>query len=267
MQIVARPDGSRWAPFGGEWVQVFTRAEFLRERWDYRHGEHVSIFGPTQIAGKTRLMFDLLDATDTSRLSRPPTMLVAKPRDPTVAAGIRRLGYAETDRWPPKRNWARYFGVGQDPVGYAFWPKHLRNATADQNDEHIYRAFQPAVQDMFWSGNTITVADELYHLLAVLRMYPEVNRHLTQGQGMGAGIWFGTQRPAGTQQGSLPGFVFNSPTHTFLSRDPVSTNRKRFAEIGGVDPAIIEGATYQMPPYTFLYIHRNGPRICVVEAS
>lgn len=241
---------------------MFTRDEFLRERWDYSPGEHVSIFGPTQLAGKTRLMFDLLSATDTSFCKIPPTMLVAKPRDRTVVAGIQRLGYKEIKQWPPSKGW-----FSDDPPGYAYWPRHLKNVPSEQNDEHISAMFDPAFRGLYWSGDTILVADELYHLLAVLKRYGDVNRHLTQGQGMGSAIWFGTQRPAGTQQGSLPGFVFNSPTHTFLSRDPVSTNRKRFQEIGGIDTGIIEDATYSMPPYTFFYIHRNGPKICVVEAA
>jgi hypothetical protein len=262
VHVTTRPDGTRWTALGGQWVQVFTRSEFLHERWDYQNGEHVSIFGPTQIAGKTRLMFDLLAHTDTSGLRLPPTMLVAKPRDMTVVGGIQRLAYKETDRWPPKRGWFR-----KTPPGYAYWPPHLRDVTPEENDEHIARMFRPAVHELFWRGDTITVADELYHLLAVLRLYGDVNRHLTQGMGMGSGIWFGTQRPAGTQQGSLPGFVFNSPTHTFLSRDPVEANRKRFREIGGVSTDIVEEATYTMPPFWFFYIHRNGPKICIVEAA
>lgn len=263
MYVTARPDGSRWTGLGGEWVQVFTRDEFLRERWDYQPGEHTSIIGPTQLAGKTRLLTDLLAHTDTSWCSKPPVMLVAKPRDRTVSAGIARLGWKETDRWPPKR---RMF-YNEEPPGWAFWPKHLKDVPSEVNDEHLRRTFDPAWRDMFWSGNTIIVADELYHLLAVLGQYGDVNRHLTQGGGMGSGIWFATQKPSGTQQGALPGFVFNSPTHSFFARDPVLTNRKRFAEVGGVDPRIIEEATFSMPPYTFLYIHRNGPRLAIVEAA
>src|SRR6266487_6377678 len=74
------------------------------------------------LAGKTRLMFDLLSATDTSFCSSPPTMLVAKPRDQVVTAGIARLGYKEIDRWPPRKSW-----FGEPPAGYAYWPKHLTN--------------------------------------------------------------------------------------------------------------------------------------------
>ncbi len=262
MQVTARPDGTRWTAFGGEWVQVFGRQEFMRERWSYGPGEHLSIMGPTQSAGKTTLLWDLLAATDTSWCRIPPTMLIAKPRDKVVAAGISRLGYRETSRWPPRNGW-----FSDEPAGYAYWPRHLRNVDSEDNDKHISAMFRPAVHQLYWSGDSITVADELYHLLAVLKMYGDVNRHLTQGGGMGSGIWFATQRPAGTQQGALPGFVFNSPTHTFLSRDPVRSNRKRFGEIGGVDPEIIEHATYTMPPFAFLYIHRSGPKMCVVEAS
>jgi hypothetical protein len=262
VHVTTRPDGTRWSAFGGEWVQVFTRAEFLAERWDYQPGEHVSLFGPTQLAGKTRLLFDLLANTDTSWCSRPPMMLVAKPRDRVVAAGIARLGWRETSQFPPRKGLFR-----DDPPGWAYWPPHLKSATSEANDEHISAQFAPAFHQQFWAGDTITVADELYHLLAVLKRYGDVNRHLTQGGGMGSGLWFATQRPAGTQQGALSGFVFNSPTHTFLSRDPVATNRKRFSEIGGVDTDIIEHATYSMPPFTFFYIHRNGPKICVVEAA
>lgn len=263
MYVTARPDGSRWTGLGGEWVQVFTRDEFLRERWHYQPGEHVSIIGPTQLAGKTKLLFDLLAATDTSWCAKPPTMLVAKPRDKTVAAGVARLGYQETDRWPPRRGgWFR-----EEPPGYAYWPKHLRDVPSEVNDAHISQKFDPAFRDLFWTGDTILVADELYHLLAVLGRYGDVNRHLTQGGGMGSGIWFATQKPSGTQQGALPGFVFNSPTHSFFSRDPVQDNRRRFAEVGGVNPKIIEDATFGMPPFWWLYIHRVGPKLAVVEAA
>jgi hypothetical protein len=261
--VVARPDGTRVTPLGGEWVQVFTRHEFLTERWHYGAGEHTSLIGPTQLAGKTTLLCDLLGHTDTSWCARPPTMLVAKPRDKVVAAGIERLGWTETDRWPPRRSWWRR----EKPSGYAYWPKHLKDVPSEVNDAHISAKFDPAFRDLFWTGDTITVADELYHLLAVLRRYGDVTRHLTQGGGMGSGLWFATQKPSGTQQGALPGFVFNSPTHSFFSRDPVKDNRRRFAEVGGVDPAIIEEATYTMPPFWWLYIHRVGPKLAIIEAA
>lgn len=261
-RIVRRPDGSRWTVLGGQSVPVYRRSEFLSERWDYRQGEHVAIFGPTQLSGKTRLMFDLLETTDSSELSLPPTMLVAKPRDVTVQAGIARLGYTETDRWPARR---RMFS--EAPPGYAFWPKHLKDEDPKTNNEQLADKFRAVMHETFWKGNSITVADELYHLVAIFKMSDDINRHLTQGHGMGSALWYATQRPSGTQQGALSGFVFNSATHTFVARDPVGANRKKYADIGGVPTEIVEDATYMMPPFNFLYIHRSGPKLCIVEAK
>jgi len=260
LRVEADVDGSRFVELGGTPVQVFNREEFLRERLDYKTGEHVSILGPTQIAGKTRLMFDLLGAIDTSEMSHPPVMLVAKPRDRTVAAGVAKLGWQETPDWPPRRKWWR-----PKPNGYAYWPPHLRGVETSANNDYLAYKFGMAVDDLFWRGDGLLVADELYHLFAVFRMQPEMNRHLTQGQGMGAGIMFGTQRPGGTQQGGLSGFVFNSPTHTFVARDPVKSNQKKLGDIGGVDNDITEDAARRLPPFWWLYIHRAGPKLCVIE--
>src|SRR5882672_5636356 len=135
MHIVARSDGTRWTSLGGTWVQVFTRKEFLTTRWNYLYGEHVSIFGPTQLAGKTKLLFDLLASTDMTGLKKPPVMLVAKPRDKTVAAGIARLGWSETSKWPPRKH------LFSQPEGYALWPKHLSSVSTAQNNAHIEAVF------------------------------------------------------------------------------------------------------------------------------
>jgi hypothetical protein len=243
-------------------VARFSRAEFLASYWNYRPGEHVSLIGPTQQAGKTRMLFDLLGATDWSWCSVPPTVLVAKPRDSTVAAGTGRLGWEVTSRWPPRK---KVFSA--QPPGYAMWPKHLKDATVEQNNAHLRTAFEPAIQDHFWKGNSLIVADEVYYLSSVLGMDDLLIRHWTQGMGMGAGLWSATQRPSGTSGKPIPGFMYNSATHTFLARDPDKRNRQRFAEIGGVDPELIEYTTMNLAPFQFLYIHRAGPYMAIVEAA
>jgi hypothetical protein len=251
---------------GGTWVQVFTRAEFLTTRWQYGDGEHVAVFGPTQISGKTRLLFDLLAHTDTTEMIYPPVVLVAKPADKTVQADLVRLGYERTKVWPPRHGWVR-----RDlPAGYAFWPEHDPAMSSKANTARVGERFRAAIDHQFWLGRrgpTITVADELYGLVATYGLMPEITRHLTQGMGMGAGLWFATQRPSGTQAAALSGFVFNSATHTFVARDPVRSNRKKYADIGGVESEILEEATTALPPFAFFYVHRNGPRMCVVLAK
>jgi len=236
----------------------FTREEFLRERWNYQPGEHVSLITPTQ-NGKTTMLFDLLKWTDTSWTTIPPTMLVAKPRDATVARGLDALDYREVRAWPPRRRpWQ------DEPPGYGLWPAHLRGATPAENNAHLAAAFRPALQDLFWKGNSIAIADEMYHLCAVLDLQEEMTRHWTQGAGMGSGLWSATQKPSGTQQGTIPSFMYSSPTHTFLGRDPDERNRKRFGEIGGVSPRDIENAVMKLDRFEWLYIHRDGPMMCIV---
>lgn len=239
----------------------FGREEFLTERWNYRPGEHVGFTAPTQ-NGKTTMMFDLLRHTDTSWCSIPPVVLVGKPADPVVADGIENLGYKEISSWPPrKKTW-----FSEQPPGYALWPRHLMDVEPEVDNAHVARNLIPALMETFRRGNSITVADESYYLCVELGLAPMLTRHWTQGAGMGSGLWDGTQKPSGTTQGSIPTFRYNSATHTFLGRDPDKRNRDRFAEIGGVDPKMVGETVMNLGKYEWLYIHRDGPTMCIIES-
>lgn len=235
----------------------FDRDEFLSGRFDYRPGEHVSVIEPTQ-GGKTTLLFRLLESIPEQK--NPPVMLVAKPRDRTVSEGIERLGYEEIATWPPKRRWLR-----EAPPGYALWPRHVKGDMA-RTKAHLGDQFRRCLQDMFWRGDSVVVADEVYYLSVVLNLQEELTNHWTQGAGMGAALWSATQKPSGTQQGTIPGFMYSAAVHSFLGRDPDKRNRDRFAEIGGVDPKMIAAETMNLRRFEKLYINRNGPTLCVVGA-
>lgn len=241
-------------------IARFSREEFLTDYWDYRPGQHVSLIAPTQ-NGKTTMMFDLLRHTDTSWCRLPPVMLVAKPQDPVVAGGLAELEYREVDTWPPRRPW-----FNEPPAGYGYWPKHLKNVPPSTNNAHLTERFRPALRELFWRGNSICVADEIYHLCAVLNLNEELTQHWTQGAGMGSGLWSATQKPSGTQQGTIPSFMYNSPTHTFLGRDPDKRNRDRFGEIGGVNPKLLSETVMGLEKFEWMYIHRDGPYLAIVEA-
>lgn len=245
-------------------VHRFTREEFLTTYWDYRPGEHVSLIAPTQ-NGKTTMIVELLKHTSTSWCHVPPVMLVAKPQDPVVDRALAELEYKEVRQWPPRKRWWAYWDRDQPP-GYGLWPPHLRGASAEENHAHLSAAFRPAIDDLFWRGNTITIADEIYYLCAVLDLQEEFIRHWTQGHGMGSGLWSATQKPSGTQQGTIPSFMYNSPTHTFLGRDPDKRNRERFGEIGGISPREVEKTVLGLHKFDWLYIHRDGPTMCIVGA-
>jgi hypothetical protein len=238
----------------------FTREEFLTTRWDYRPGEHVSLIAPTQ-NGKTTMVFQLLAHTDTTFCRIPPIMLVAKPRDRVVAQGLADLEWKETDRWPPQKPPWR-----DKPPGYGLWPKHIKGAEPGVNYARLAKTFRPAISEAFWGGNSVIIGDEVYFLCANLRLQEELTQHWTQGAGMGAGLWSATQKPGGTHQGSIPTFMYNSPTHTFLGKDPDRRNRERFSEIGGIDGKLVGETVMKLNKYEWLYIHRDGPTMCIVEA-
>lgn len=258
---MGRRGEQEYARLGPLWVETHERDVFLNEHFTYNYGDHLGVYGPTQVTGKTRLLSDLLQHVDTSGLAKPPCAFIAKPKDKTWEREIPRLGYRVTDVWPPK--FSRFRSA---PPGYAFWPRHTRGVPAAVNNGMIAGKFSAAMDENYWSGNSITVIDELYHAFAMLKLDHPINRHLTQGMGMGSALWFGTQKPSGTQGNNLSGFVFNSPVHTFIARDPVGTNQKKLGDIGGVDPKVVEAAAGSLPRYWFLYLNRDGT-MCVVKAG
>ena len=243
-------------------ITRFERGEFLDSYWDYQPGQHVSFVAPTQ-NGKTTWAFELLKKTDLSWCDVPPTVLIAKPKDLILPQCLESVGYREIDNWPPRKKlWDT-----EDPEGYGLWPKHVKDVHPSVNNEHLASIFRPAMREMFWKGNSLCFVDELYEICAVLGLNEECTRHWTQGAGMGSALWTATQKPSGTQQGSIPTFAWNSPTHFFFGRDNVAANRKAFAEMGGsVDPNLISNTVMNLAKYEWLYVHKDGPYIGIIEA-
>jgi hypothetical protein len=243
----------------------FGRDEFKHTRWAPQRGESVFFCQPSQ-GGKTHWAFDLLGQTDHVK---PPVALVMKPIDPTPAAWTRRLGYREVPAWPPPPR------IGAKPPGYTLWPKHqisLDPASIAVSNANLKRQFERAMMDAYKNGDRTVFVDEIYGLLAELDMSQTVNALLTRGMGMGSGLWYATQKPSGTVGSPMPGFVFNSWVHGFFGHDPVEANRKRFAEISGINSGMVAETVHKLqvvptatpagvkPISELLYVNRNGPR-------
>lgn len=240
------------------------RQDFLENYWSYRPGEHVIAFGPTQRAGKTHLLFQLLQQS--VRPDIRTTAFCMKPRDRTVAKWSQALGFKEVPSWPPPPKWPWQ----EKPAGYTLWPRHTMNPAID--NRHIGGQFRDAMLDGYKRGRSILFLDEIYGICAELKVPDETKPGsyrkglteellaiVTRGGGMGCGAWMATQKPSGTQQASLPGFVFNCPTHMFLAPDNDKRNRRRYGELaGGVDPELIEAQTLGLNRYEFLYLNASG---------
>lgn len=227
------------------------RQDFLTRYWKYKPGEHVATFGPTQRAGKTHLMFQLLAAA--RRPDVRTTAFCMKPRDKTVARWSEALDFKETATWPPpvRLPW-------QDkPAGHTLWPRHTMDPSID--NPHIQQEFRKGMLDGYARGQTTLFLDEIYGICGELHLTEELMAIVTRGGGMGCGAWMACQKPSGTQQVSLPGFIFNCPTHMFLSQDNDKRNRRRYSELaGGVDPDLIERETLRLGKYEFLYLNASG---------
>jgi hypothetical protein len=245
----------------------FDLEEFRTKRFDYKPGNHVSFFGPTQVAGKTTLGFALLETV--ARPELPATVLCMKHSDRVVSGWTRRLGFEEAAYWPPRRKWP-----WQDkPPGYTLWPRQTLT-DIERDNRVISSQFLAAITHNRQHTPSITFADELYGLLAELNLPKQglpmrtmLTAVVTRDSVAGHGLWYASQKPSGTQGVSVPGFFFNSAEHMFLSKDGEERNRRRYGEIAcGIDPALIEQETLRLPKYSWLYINRSGPEWCVVDA-
>ena len=223
----------------------------------------MALIAPTQ-DGKTTLAFQLLQATLVSGLG--VIVLVMKPRDPVPAAWSRHLGFKETPTWPPRkpRPWE------DKPPGYTLWPRHTFVVEAD--NAHMSAEFEKAIRHVYRTGNHILFADEVYGLIGELDgLSDDLIALWSRGGGMGSGLWTATQRPAGSQGRGIPGHMYSNTTHLFLSRDPDAVSRRRYGEIGGVDPALLSDAVLKLNKYEFLYVHKGdqagGPYMSVLDAS
>jgi hypothetical protein len=229
----------------------FPRKEFIRERFNYQAGQHVTFLAPTQ-AGKTTLAFELLEETATKDV--PAIVLVQKHRDPVLKDWTDRLkakSWVKTTTWPPNP-------LKRKAPGYILWPNH--SYKPDASNEQLHNVFQRAILDSYRQGNRIIFADETYYLSDRLDLDDELIQVWAQGGGMGCGLWAATQRPA-----YIPLWGYSAAEHVFLANDPDKRARIRYGEIGGINPKFIEWQVERLPKYHWLYIRRTGPATCIVR--
>lgn len=234
-------------------VETIDRDEFVRNYWDYKAGQHVTIIGPNGV-GKTRLGFDLLGATATREM--PAYVLVSKPRDVEIDRYTKKLHFKTITEYPP------YIPLikSRRPPGYMVRPEQsLKDLKAD--NARLHQVFEATIMGCYSSPQPrIVFADEVQELQSGLKLKEELEACWKRGRSLKCGLWALAQRSAYNSQD-----MYNSAAHLFLFNDPDKRNRVRFSEIGGVDPDLVMDTVYRLDQFQVLYIKRAGPCLCIVN--
>lgn len=235
-------------------VVRINREEFIREYFNYQPGEHVSFLGSTG-NGKTQLALQLLEEVANPEL--PAVCLVMKPRDETVEEFGKKNGYRRIESWPPRKKW-----FTEKPPGYLLWPKE-NFEDPEETDKRQAQAFKTAIRKTYQKGNHILFADETLSLQQELGLEKSLNTVWTKGRSMGTSLWAASQRPANISRNA-----YSQAKHLFLSYDPDKETRRRYGEIGAMDPSLVISATEQTAKYEWVYVYVDGrdSRICIISA-
>jgi len=229
---------------------VLERDEFIRRRFDYRPGQHLTIMGPTE-SGKTTLLYQLANQVAHPKL--PAIVLVMKPKDETVDSWAKVMRARRSYAWPPGPSmWFQ-----RRPRAYTVWPRHTFDP--DYDDAMMEAVFRRTLLDSYKRGKRIVVADEVYGLAVDLGLTRPLGAIWKRGRSMKCGLWAASQRPA-----FVPLDAYSMAQHLFLHRDPDLRARKRYSEIGGgIDPKMILDVTSSLHDHNFFYIG-PGRRYCIV---
>lgn len=230
------------------------RREFIEKVFYCRPGEHLTVLAPNG-GGKTVLCYDLMEQVANPNF--PSVSLVMKPRDREVTAWAKRSRYRIVRSWPPMVSpWQ------PKPPGWVLWPKHSFDPARD--DPMLYREFRQAILGSYKKGSRLIFADEILGLTD-LGLERELNAIWTRARTMGTSLWGASQRPA-----NIPLNAYSQAGHIFLGLTPDDRDRKRYAEIGGVDPVLVKTVVMGLSRFQFLYIRRygrNGAEMCIVDKN
>lgn len=250
-------------------VDVLPREEFLDKFGaEYNRGQHVSFFGPTQ-RGKTKLCHMMLKRVISPQ--HPCVILAGKPpgRDSTMEDAAKYLNLRIVEEWPPFRTWK-----DRQRNGYILRPRHTMK-NLDKDDRNMQEHFRAAILGNYASRGkpVITVLDESYHVQLDLRLKKEAEAPLMRGAPDNA-EWNLAQR------GKMISYLcYDAPEWIIIFQEPTELERRRYAEIGGIDYRVVTELVKNLKTYTVktktgqgtisecLVFRRSGSEMFIVDVK
>jgi hypothetical protein len=242
---------------------VVPRGYFTRDIFatNYEAGQHVLFAGPTQMAGKTTLAFQLLEYVATPEM--PAYVAVSKPDDPVTYREMKRLGYRLVRTWPVPRKVQELWGG--KPSGYVIWPEF---GDIDEDAEKAAAVTGALLRDRYAQGvkkkKGILVCDDTVVKSKLLGLDRYMTTHIAMAGAMKLGGWYFVQKPTDSGKASL--WAYGNSAHIFLSKDLNRKNRIHYDNFGGHNPHLVEDISGTLNPYEFLYLNNKG-EMCIVGAS
>lgn len=236
--------------------------DFYRDYLDVGSGEHVSLIGPTG-TGKTTAAMQMLPVVLATNPHVRAVVLAMKPHKRPRKKGRPRTGDETLMRYA-KRTGARIIRTWDAHRLYPrarlfiLWPAHR----FDDHDEYRQaEQFEACLRDTYRRGDWFVFADEVYSLTKELGLEQPLIRLWTRGRSMDAGLIAATQKPT-----HVPTWMWSMAQHLFLWHDPDAQARKRYGEIGGFDPGLVEQTLLGLDRYSCLYLRRRDRTMCIVNA-
>jgi energy-coupling factor transporter ATP-binding protein EcfA2 len=211
--------------------------DFVRDVFDWHHGEHVAMIGPTG-QGKTTLMRSILP------LHPFAVIMATKPRDRSMTA-LERSGFVIFDRWR-----------SIDPRAI---PKRILWPDASRIDSEKAQAavFRDAFARIYREGAWTIAIDELWYMHNVLKLGPEIRTYMLQSRALDISVVNSTQRPAW-----VPTEVYDQSTHLFFWRNNDARAQRRLGEINMIDSDIVRDVIGNLERHQTLYIDaRTGQMV------
>jgi len=238
-------------------LETFPREEWRRNRLRYEPSQGITIIGAPG-TGKTHLAFDMAEVITSP--DNPFLMLVKKPRDKLIETRGKAMGLRRLDRWPPPA-WHRL--AGAKPRGWLVWPE-TNYSDIKASNAHKANVFRAAILDTYKRGHRLMFTDDAYGLSEILKLRLEMIEAWTEFRSQPAGFMSAFQRAAG-----VPLWSYQAE-HLCLFKETDKQGRRRFAEIGGVDPDLLAWHNQRLLQHQFLHVTRTGgpgggPSVCIVD--